>query len=885
MRGIQFSILAFALLLGTTFNFACTAAGRTGAAASPSGQIPTEAELKNMLFDELVRLGKIDPGTHSPRVASAPPSGDINRPQMVQSLTMPDGTLRLAFLERLQGDYDLSGEVGVSDITPIALRFLETAAWISSGIPESGEENERRAVVDGDQSGEIGVSDVTPIAINYLQTIAGYNVYRDGVFIPNGADPELPTIPRPTPGGSGWRDGRWPQYSLVDSPGGEARMIVYSLRPVDSDGVEGDAYSYNVNYTFNADSTPPAPPANLSVTQPNQTTIRLEWDDNAEPDLAGYNVYRSDSPGDPSPEKLNTAAIVTASTFDVTDGVTPGLHWYFRVTSVDASDNESGFSNEADIVVQDVPPINPPTGLASFAGDGQVRLTWDDPADPNIVGHNLYMSTDEFDPAPPKVNGAPIAALEYTVSPLTNGTTYYFWLTSLDAALHESGKAGPVNATPQSGANLPPVAVADAFPTSGTMPLTVNFSAGESSDPDGNIAWYRWDYTDDGLWDFESETDGTTSFPYNFAGIHTARLEVEDDDGATSQDAVQITVTAGDEWNTLKVASWSNVRSLSLAFDPDGRPTVAAGVAGLELALEVYEYNGADFVGIGSIGYGGRDAVQLAISGDRKYFVGRVNWNEMFEDFGDFSYDIGAGWTDKSYGTISDWSKIIVGASETEGFLGYQWLIMPEYTLVHVGNEEFKEFGTGVYNPKCSNLAFESDLAGQTWLCDPANLKWTRAEWNGSEWLMHTGEDLDGQYENIYRIEWLPGMGKYVMALATFTDTPQLAWASWDGATYEFKSTSGIPVLYPDSGAAIGPEGEIYFYQIDESRDPPFKISYYESKYNYSVPQLGLDGPIDGAVVECAAMAVTKSGDPNIVYKLMGDDNIYFAMFPKPQLG
>ncbi|GAF94562.1 unnamed protein product, partial [marine sediment metagenome] len=50
----------------------------------------------------------------------------------------------------------------------------------------------------------------------------------------------------------------------------------------------------------------PAAPANLVAT-PGSEEVTLNWDDNTEPDLAGYNVYRStDSGGSPTPyAKIN----------------------------------------------------------------------------------------------------------------------------------------------------------------------------------------------------------------------------------------------------------------------------------------------------------------------------------------------------------------------------------------------------------------------------------------------------------------------------------------------------------------------------------------------------------------------------------------------------
>ncbi len=57
------------------------------------------------------------------------------------------------------GDYDLNGEVGVPDITPIAVNYLQTL---------EGEFKDLVPFIDGDGSGEVGIPDITPIATNYL---------------------------------------------------------------------------------------------------------------------------------------------------------------------------------------------------------------------------------------------------------------------------------------------------------------------------------------------------------------------------------------------------------------------------------------------------------------------------------------------------------------------------------------------------------------------------------------------------------------------------------------------------------------------------------------------------------------------------------------------
>ncbi|MFI7436509.1 ThuA domain-containing protein [Micromonospora haikouensis] len=77
-----------------------------------------------------------------------------------------------------------------------------------------------------------------------------------------------------------------------------------------------------------------------------------------------------------------------------------------------------------------------------------------------------------------------------------------------------------------------PVAVLDASRTSGQAPLTVNFSAQGSYDPDpGDSISYAWDFTSDGTVD---SADPSPSFTYTANGTYTAKLTVTDSSGKTA---------------------------------------------------------------------------------------------------------------------------------------------------------------------------------------------------------------------------------------------------------------------------------------------------------------------------------------------------------------
>ena len=95
--------------------------------------------------------------------------------------------------------------------------------------------------------------------------------------------------------------------------------------------------------TGTGDVTPPVAPTGLAATA-GDGSVMLDWDDNTEPDLAGYNVYRSTSAGGPY-SKLN-GPFVTSSLY--TDSqVTNGTTYYYVVVAVDNSSNLSADSNEA----------------------------------------------------------------------------------------------------------------------------------------------------------------------------------------------------------------------------------------------------------------------------------------------------------------------------------------------------------------------------------------------------------------------------------------------------------------------------------------------------------------------------------------------------------
>ncbi|OGC98746.1 hypothetical protein A2702_02175 [Candidatus Amesbacteria bacterium RIFCSPHIGHO2_01_FULL_48_75] len=85
--------------------------------------------------------------------------------------------------------------------------------------------------------------------------------------------------------------------------------------------------------------------------------------------------------------------------------------------------------------------------------------------------------------------------------------------------------------------NQVPQCIAAADPSSGQAPLTVTLDGSNSSDEDGQIVSYEWNY-DDGY----TGSGETVPYVYEESGVFTAELTVTDDDGASSSCSVEITV-------------------------------------------------------------------------------------------------------------------------------------------------------------------------------------------------------------------------------------------------------------------------------------------------------------------------------------------------------
>jgi PKD repeat protein len=118
----------------------------------------------------------------------------------------------------------------------------------------------------------------------------------------------------------------------------------------------------------------------------------------------------------------------------------------------------------------------------------------------------------------------------YRVSLDTVNAVFESWL---DAPTFVHGyRTSTITVTAPPDGPQPPAASFEATPNPGYTERDITFDASSSTDGDGQVAKYEWDWTADGTYD-ESGTSPTATHNYDHADTFTVRLRVTDNDGQT----------------------------------------------------------------------------------------------------------------------------------------------------------------------------------------------------------------------------------------------------------------------------------------------------------------------------------------------------------------
>ncbi|PWT94662.1 MAG: hypothetical protein C5B55_02325, partial [Blastocatellia bacterium] len=214
--------------------------------------------------------------------------------------------------------------------------LIEPAARIAQSptLLSTGNEVKEDAITITWQAPTANIDGSTPV------NVLGYNVYRLD---------ESQSQPGQTPINSGLVSGT--QYSDKNFKFGANYRYVVRAVSLGTEGAQVESLNSNLISISPKDIFPPAPPSGISIA-PAPGRLSIFFAANKESDIAGYYVFRSTDPNLPKESwtKLNQT-LLTRTTFQ-DERVEPGKKYYYYLTAVDTSGNQS-FPSE--VVSETVP--------------------------------------------------------------------------------------------------------------------------------------------------------------------------------------------------------------------------------------------------------------------------------------------------------------------------------------------------------------------------------------------------------------------------------------------------------------------------------------------------------------------------------------------------
>ena len=202
------------------------------------------------------------------------------------------------------------------------------------------------------------------------------------------------------------------------------------------------------NGTFLAKSvTPPSAPVGLVVSDSSNATVTIRWNKNVETDFLKYMIYRSTSANPTTVADSTSGGLIdTTKTFT---GLVNGTRYYFRITGLDSSRNESAYSNEVSATPNDRVAPAAPAGLAvTDSSSAKIVIRWRKNAETDFLRYRIYRGTSAQPTTKVDSTTNGIADTSKTFTGLANGTRYYLRVTAVDSAGNESGYSNEVNAIP-----------------------------------------------------------------------------------------------------------------------------------------------------------------------------------------------------------------------------------------------------------------------------------------------------------------------------------------------------------------------------------------------------------------------------------------------------
>ncbi len=351
-----------------------------------------------------------------------------------------------------------------------------------------------------------------------------------------------------------WNSDEWHDTSITLYASSGSQIVLYlTWNDWPAASTDYDLYLYDPSSALVASSTKyqtgvEEPTESIQATAPQSGTYTIRVRGSGSKTLEIYSVYQNISP-----------AIAASSILAPAN--TPGV---VAVGAIDHADYTTG-------------PIE------SYSSQGPTN---DGRTKPDLAApDNVMTGTSPYTPFPGTSGAAPhasgAAALLLSQQSTLSGSALRSLLLSNTIPMGSSNVYGNGRLYMQAPTtpNQPPTAAFSYSPTSPTTGQSVGFNASASSDPDGSIVSYAWDFNGDSVTD---ATGVSTSYAFPSSGVHSVRLTVTDDDSAsdTVTRTISVSPTANQPPNASFTATPTTAQpnewvsfDASASGDPDGTIT------------------------------------------------------------------------------------------------------------------------------------------------------------------------------------------------------------------------------------------------------------------------------------------------------------------------
>ena len=269
--------------------------------------------------------------------------------------------------------------------------------------------------------------------------------------------------------------------SFVDAGLEDNTLYYYRLYVVDSGGLKAE--SNEVNGLTPTNEAPTA--VTLLNPEPlvgSNTSLRLSWTQNNDPDFASYKLYRSQAPG-VSPSSTFVTSIDARSTLSFVDAtLNENTLYYYRLYVFDSG----GLSTESNEVSATTSANLPPaavTLLEPLGSATSMNIFWTKNDDPDFASYKLFRSSSPGVSANSTfvISFSSSSTLSHVDNNLQENTTYFYKIFVFDTGGLSSGSNEVSGST---SVNEPPKAVdlAMPLPVNNNTALRLSWSLSTESD-------------------------------------------------------------------------------------------------------------------------------------------------------------------------------------------------------------------------------------------------------------------------------------------------------------------------------------------------------------------------------------------------------------------